>query len=569
MTDLLSWIDDYFVGRRPTITNTGTGTLNDVASAESLQDADAIRFTGTAPQINGIVGGVRGRMLVIISASGTTTIANDAEGSLPANRIVTGTGATITVPTGGAVLLKYDDTSSRWRVVGGTGSGGATPGGSVGDIQLKGIGDTLTGLTPTQRGDVIETYDNGSGVAFRSIRRALPTLANASTGFLHDIASTDVNGNPVGCIRFTGSGVTIGGIDDGHDNRSLVILNAHASSDLSLSHETLLDAASNRIVTPDGNLWVVKPGNSVQLNWDPTSSRWRVVGATYDTNQLTAGILGRARGGLGIDTSAAANGDILYYDGGSWQRLARGASPDGYVLTLAAGLPAWAAPASSFDPATLSLTGWWRPNYGGSPWVGSTSAGASGGRTLTEATNAPSIGTAVNGHIPADFDGTNDILNGIALSNYITTGAGTVIVLAFIDSVVASTGLARSDEGVVGQAGVNFIAMGVSSSGLRTSAFDSAHRECGPTACSTGAWHMLMMRWNGSVLEQSVDLGTVASVACTGPSTITANLKIGANASTAFFDGKVLEVITASSYLSDATLANIKSYFNTRYALSL
>lgn len=69
---------------------------------------------------------------------------------------------------------------------------------------------------------------------------------------------------------------------------------------------------------------------------------------------------------------------------------------------------------TSFDPATLSLTGWWRAGgYAAAAtgtWTGRTSAGTSGLRSLTQATNFPSASTA-------GWPGFYDV--------YVTTGAGT------------------------------------------------------------------------------------------------------------------------------------------------
>jgi hypothetical protein len=52
--------------------------------------------------------------------------------------------------------------------------------------------------------------------------------------------------------------------------------------------------------------------------------------------------------------------------------------------------------ASSFNPATLSLTGWWSAgNYVSGTYTGSASAGTSGGRNLTEATVPPAVASGV------------------------------------------------------------------------------------------------------------------------------------------------------------------------------
>jgi hypothetical protein len=82
-----------------------------------------------------------------------------------------------------------------------------------------------------------------------------------------------------------------------------------------------------------------------------------------------------------------------------------------------------------FDPATLSLTGWWRAAYAGSPWAPTASAGTSGtaNRDLGVDSGAatPSVGTALNGLDTADFDGsTQSMADGDStLDTYVSAAA--------------------------------------------------------------------------------------------------------------------------------------------------
>ncbi len=104
-----------------------TGTTNDVNfGATSL-----VRLTGASAQtINGIAGGIDGERLTIINAAAqSATLSNQSTASVAANRILTGTGADLSVAADASVQLVYDSGSSRWRVVGGTGGGssGGTP----------------------------------------------------------------------------------------------------------------------------------------------------------------------------------------------------------------------------------------------------------------------------------------------------------------------------------------------------------------------------------------------------------------------------------------------------------
>lgn len=104
-----------------TQTDTSTGTVNDFALSAS---ATILRCNpGSTLTVTGITGGVDGRLLIIENVSTTSAVAFTAEGagSTAANRIYTPGSASVNLTataTGTAsVLLIYDGTSSRWRVL--------------------------------------------------------------------------------------------------------------------------------------------------------------------------------------------------------------------------------------------------------------------------------------------------------------------------------------------------------------------------------------------------------------------------------------------------------------------
>jgi len=99
--------------------NTGTGTLNDVSSANT----SFFRFTNnTGPTITGLANGTNGKRLTLsYTGSGTMQVNNADALSIPANRIDTGTGNNLTIQTGANLELIYDNAASLWRVIGGTG----------------------------------------------------------------------------------------------------------------------------------------------------------------------------------------------------------------------------------------------------------------------------------------------------------------------------------------------------------------------------------------------------------------------------------------------------------------
>lgn len=230
-----------------------------------------------------------------------------------------------------------------------------------------------------------------------------------------------------------------------------------------------------------------------------------------------------------------------------------------------------AVPASGgFNPATLSLTGWWRGSFASSPWNGTASAGSSGTRTLTEATNPPDPGTLLNGFAPADFS-SSDRLGGLAISNYFTTAAGSALILYRADTSAAPAADPINDPALIGQSGSQQVQIAHNSTGPVVSVHDSASQKRIQLTAATGSWHLVQMRWNGTNMQGRVDSNSWSTSAATaGPSPLTTVLRVGANYNlTKFFDGQIMSIIFDDTTLDDATFDNIKSSLNTRYALSL
>ncbi len=226
--------------------------------------------------------------------------------------------------------------------------------------------------------------------------------------------------------------------------------------------------------------------------------------------------------------------------------------------------------AAAFSPATLSLTGWWRASYSGSPWTPTASAGSSGSNgNLSEATNPPSTGSAVNGLTPADFDGTNDLLEGAnSLDTFINVNAHSGWALLNIDAI--STDNADPAENPAIATGVSAAHFVVS---LRSSGLAVLHH-FGSTAItaafSTGAWQLVQWKYDGTNYKIRVNSGAWSSGAASDLASVAANLRVGQNYDgSKRLDGRMLELALTDTTLSDANFDNVKSYVNSRYALSL
>lgn len=228
----------------------------------------------------------------------------------------------------------------------------------------------------------------------------------------------------------------------------------------------------------------------------------------------------------------------------------------------------WAG-GGGFNPATLSLEGWWRPNYGGSPWSGTASAGGSGSRNLTEATNPPSAGTAINGLTPANFDGTNDKIDGAGWSTFVLNTAGSIIVLFNADTAALvslgpfdNPGLVESNQGD----GVCF-----SDSGFGHSFHDGTWHH-NVVACATGGWHVGQCKWDASNSYVRVDSGSWTTLGHAGITDLSGTItRLGATYNLgAFYDGRIAEAMMSKTAFADAVFTSLVSqYFNPTYGLSL
>lgn len=248
------------------------------------------------------------------------------------------------------------------------------------------------------------------------------------------------------------------------------------------------------------------------------------------------------------------------------------------------GMGLWARGASTpvFDPATLALTGWWRASYSGSPWVGTASAGASGSRDLTEATNPPAVGAAVNGLTPADFDGTNDRLsNATAMSSFLTTtdfsgwalidvdaissnnaapAASTNNVCVFCTLGTGQLGLyLRSGGGTAGAPLVGLHILGASVDRTVTADF------------ATGSPQLVRFKQSGGSIAVAVNGGAWSTATGGTINSLAAALDVGRNPSqTLWLNGRIIDVALSQAVISDGDYTSIRTgYINSRYALSL
>ncbi len=228
---------------------------------------------------------------------------------------------------------------------------------------------------------------------------------------------------------------------------------------------------------------------------------------------------------------------------------------------------------SVLDPSTLSLTGWVRGSYSGSPWSGVASAGVSGSRSF-DAGTAPSAGTALNGYAPANFvaasstylrDATNTD------STYLSsTGYRVVMLVKLTTSIIGPTSPIFNAAGLLTGDG-GYWGIVYDDTGVHCYHFDGSYQVASSaSAVATGGWHLVDVKYDGANITVSVDGTAGTPVAASSLSAITSYLRVGSNyADAVFADAQIEEVIIADASLSSTTAAMFKAYVNARYGLSL
>ena len=227
---------------------------------------------------------------------------------------------------------------------------------------------------------------------------------------------------------------------------------------------------------------------------------------------------------------------------------------------------------SSFDPATLLLSGWWPASFGGSPWAGKASAGSSGGRDISEATNPPAVGSAVDGFTPADSDGTNDILSSaLGSSSYFAENSMSGAVLVRLDAAgVVNLPLTPYNENtLMGSAGAADWGLSLGSvDGVRFWRQEQGAVGYGnvSVALAIDTWAVIQFKYDGTNLKIRKNNGAWTSSAfdANALSGTSQNVFFG-HALSAFSNAKMLEIMWTDQVFSDATFDSIYSYLKARY----
>jgi hypothetical protein len=187
-------------------TNIITGTEREnISTDSSTTGSNATLATPTTPivrltnaslvSIDMLAAGASGQQQTIVNATGAAYTLNNLTGATTGNQFLTGTNANLSIANNASIIVKYDDTSSKWRVIGGSGSGSGTgginyiltPDAEAGTVGWSAYSDTQT-FTVTIASPAVFTvgsttgYYAGQSHVFTTTG-ALPTGLTAGTTY--------------------------------------------------------------------------------------------------------------------------------------------------------------------------------------------------------------------------------------------------------------------------------------------------------------------------------------------------------------------------------------------------
>ncbi len=234
-----------------------------------------------------------------------------------------------------------------------------------------------------------------------------------------------------------------------------------------------------------------------------------------------------------------------------------------WLWTVAPGAP------PAYDLADEDLTLFLEAPYAGGTWSGNASAGTSGAHALTAGT-APDTGTTLNGFAVAGFSAAatkwlEDVVDSWA--DIVTASTYTLFGLIYLDSVVAAA--AGYVEAAILTSPSGEFGLTASSGGIGM--FNNGDVSYVPVrqACATGGWRMFFVTYVGGTVSVAIDQVAPTTGARGVIASVTGAIKCGRNyAGAVYLDGKIASLCGSKLDLT-ASRANIRGYYNSKFALSL
>ena len=276
----------------------GTDYSTAGASNSASFTGSVIRLTGISTQtINGITGTSDGRIITLVNAAAQAAVISNQSGSAPTitERIITGTGADISLIPDASIDLSYDITTQRWRVIGGLGGTLVTNVGSIAGSNVNGAvisGNTLNlTIANGTNGGVLTATDQTIG-GLKTFSSGLTITSGQNLTFNADVI-TDL----------TGTGLTLSGTS--------LVVNYGSGAGTAVQGNTALTCASG-----SGNL--SGGGNTITLGSGGSCSAISITNAPTFTTSVTSpsfigtGAVSLSSGGVGDLTLTSGSGVTVF-----------------------------------------------------------------------------------------------------------------------------------------------------------------------------------------------------------------------------------------------------------------
>lgn len=256
-------------------------------------------------------------------------------------------------------------------------------------------------------------------------------------------------------------------------------------------------------------------------------------------------------------------------------------------------LPLYASGKRAFSRFSLNLNGLWIPNYPGSPWTGTASAGNSGdGRRLQQNTSAPSTDAGSGLGDPdktvAFFAGgvsggdTDDMLlatsggSGMLCSDLFTTTThtGWALLQLYANSTNDNDTTPADNMQLWCTSGTNqaFTYFRNTGAGHKFGLYQfispiAPHEVKVEADIAILTWQLVQWRSDGSTQSVRVNGGAWQSAATAAINSLNANLNLGRNTlATVFFYGRLAEIAFSPTYYNDTVmndvLNDVRSYYS-------
>ncbi len=229
----------------------------------------------------------------------------------------------------------------------------------------------------------------------------------------------------------------------------------------------------------------------------------------------------------------------------------------------------------AWTPSLLAATMFYDSNYAGGRWSPSASAGPSiYCRDLIPVVGTPTVGS-LNGYPTAIVAGSSAsyFQSVVSAGTAFKPSAGGLFVLFRPTSAPATSSPSYTNPLLFGDSSI-FIHCTYTTNGVGVAWYDGAYQII-ETPAATGAWHLVMVRWDGSTMGVKVDsvaevtsaMSPIVGVEYYSQVAYRLGQYNGYNSDS--FDGAIATILTMDTTPTPTDFANYKAYVNSTYALAL